>query len=87
MAIDPNNEQSLKHRPKAGDGTLHEERKGIQPNWYGPSQQPQEEFVDDDSATRRNEAEDKVNPEDVVPSARVPREVFPFGDPGAQSDG
>ena len=77
-------------RPKAGDGTLQEERTETQANWYGASQRPQEEFINEHAANRGTDPdtaskEKAAQTSESVPQA--PEEIFPFGDPGSQSDG
>ncbi len=74
MAMNKDTQPTISNRPKAGDGTQHEERRSNSVN-----QIPQAEFINDHnlrSKTKKNEE---------VPLA--PAEIFPFGDPGSQSDG
>lgn len=70
--------QSTKNRPKAGDGTLLEERDSVQANWHGSSQRPQEEFISDHSEDSKGRRE--------TPQPQN-HDVFPSGGPEAQSDG
>lgn len=81
--------RSTENPPKAGDGTLQEPQSKPEANWFGPSQEPQEEYI--------NNGIDEVGPipeksrPQRDPAARTmplaPSEVFPFGDPSSQSDG
>ena len=36
---------------KAGDGTVHEQTKSKEANWFGASHEPQEEFAEQDNQT------------------------------------
>jgi hypothetical protein len=101
MTVNKDNQQSTSDRPMAGDGTQQESRTSIQPNRFGADQQPQEEFINDHQNDRQSDdqydrdldaqpvGKENQNAKnltgDVVPQA--PADIFPFGDPGSQSDG
>ena len=78
--------RSFQNPPKVGDGTLREREPEPDANWFGQSQEPQEEFI--------NNGVDQVGPtpgNEVKPRSQstpvTPPDVFPYGDPSQQSDG